>query len=119
MAWHAVKRLAMDMEEVHMPGTNTKKYKRNFIKEASNWDYLISPNGYSSEIFARAFQFNKTMIESGYPRNDFLHNDNNEETILLIKRRLNIPIDKRSFYMLLHGEMINSMQKGVISSISI
>lgn len=95
--WHGtpLKRLAMDMEEVHMPGTNTKKYKRNFIKEASNWDYLISPNGYSSEIFARAFQFNKTMIESGYPRNDFLHNDNNEETILLIKRRLNIPIDKK------------------------
>ncbi|MBD4685055.1 CDP-glycerol glycerophosphotransferase family protein, partial [Xanthomonas citri pv. citri] len=35
--WHGtpLKRLAMDMEEVHMPGTNTKKYKRNFIKEAS------------------------------------------------------------------------------------
>ncbi|MGQ5205597.1 teichoic acid poly(glycerol phosphate) polymerase [Bacillus subtilis] len=95
--WHGtpLKRLAMDMEEVHMPGTNTKKYKRNFIKEASNWDYLISPNGYSTEIFTRAFQFNKTMIESGYPRNDFLHNDNNEETISLIKSRLNIPRDKK------------------------
>lgn len=59
------------------------------------------------------------MIESGYPRNDFLHNDNNEETISLIKSRLNIPRDKRLFYMPLHGEMISSMQKGVISSISI
>ncbi|PRR91318.1 CDP-glycerol glycerophosphotransferase family protein [Bacillus atrophaeus] len=95
--WHGtpLKRLAMDMEEVHMPGTNTKKYKRNFIKEASNWDYLISPNAYSSEIFARAFQFDKTMIESGYPRNDFLHNDNNEETISAIKNRLDIPEDKK------------------------
>ncbi|MCR4371984.1 CDP-glycerol glycerophosphotransferase family protein [Bacillus amyloliquefaciens] len=95
--WHGtpLKRLAMDMEEVHMPGTNTKKYKKNFIKEASNWDYLISPNAYSSEIFARAFQFDKTMIESGYPRNDFLHNDNNNETITAIKRRLNLPEDKK------------------------
>ncbi|MDG3072629.1 CDP-glycerol glycerophosphotransferase family protein [Bacillus halotolerans] len=95
--WHGtpLKRLAMDMEEVHMPGTNTKKYKRNFIREASNWDYLVSPNAYSSEIFARAFQFNKTMIESGYPRNDFLHNDNNEETISAIKSRLDIPSDKK------------------------
>ncbi|MGG1586271.1 CDP-glycerol glycerophosphotransferase family protein, partial [Bacillus pumilus] len=30
--WHGtpLKRLAMDMDEVHMPGTNTKKYKKNF-----------------------------------------------------------------------------------------
>lgn len=35
------------------------------------------------------------MIESGYPRNDFLHNDNNNETITAIKRRLNLPEDKK------------------------
>src|SRR5690606_17947812 len=31
--WHGtpLKRLAADIEEVHMPGTNTEKYKRNFL----------------------------------------------------------------------------------------
>ncbi|MBQ4814622.1 CDP-glycerol glycerophosphotransferase family protein [Bacillus pumilus] len=95
--WHGtpLKRLAMDMDEVHMPGTNTKKYKKNFTKEASNWDYLISPNAYSTEIFTRAFQFQKTMIESGYPRNDFLHNQNNEETMRALKQKMNLPLDKK------------------------
>jgi len=95
--WHGtpLKRLAVDMEEVHMPGTNTEKYKQNFTKEAAKWDYLISPNRYSTEIFARAFQFNKTMIESGYPRNDFLYTDNCPETMKAIKRKMNIPEDKK------------------------
>ncbi|WP_100009962.1 CDP-glycerol glycerophosphotransferase family protein [Lentibacillus sediminis] len=95
--WHGtpLKRLAADMDEVHMPGTNTKKYKENFIKESSKWDHLISPNAYSTEIFRRAFQFDREMIESGYPRNDFLINSNDEMTINEIKRRTNLPEDKK------------------------
>ncbi|KQU58411.1 hypothetical protein ASG66_15370 [Bacillus sp. Leaf406] len=95
--WHGtpLKRLAADMDEVHMPGTNTAKYKKNFLLESSRWDYLISPNRYSSEIFTRAFGFEKDMIESGYPRNDFLHNANNAETMNSLKERLDLPLDKK------------------------
>ncbi|ETB70560.1 CDP-glycerol--glycerophosphate glycerophosphotransferase [Bacillus paralicheniformis] len=95
--WHGtpLKRLAVDMDEVHMPGTNTENYKKNFTMEAAKWDYLISPNAYSTEIFARAFQFNKTMIESGYPRNDFLHTDNNAETVRSLKEKMKLPADKK------------------------
>ena len=95
--WHGtpLKKLAMDMDEVHMPGTNTQKYKQNFYKESRNWDYLISPNGYSSDIFKRAFQFDKVMIESGYPRNDYLIYANNEKSIKDVKSRLNLPEDKK------------------------
>src|SRR5699024_6347037 len=81
--------------EVHMPGTNTEKYKKNFITESSKWDYLISPNPYSTEIFKRAFQFDKTVIESGYPRNDFLINYNNKSDIASIKKRLNLSANKK------------------------
>lgn len=95
--WHGtpLKKLAADMEEVHMPGTNTEQYKRNFIKEAQKWDYLISPNSYSSQIFKRAFQFNKTLIESGYPRNDLLIKANNEAEILKLKEKMKLPLDKK------------------------
>ncbi|WP_179125683.1 CDP-glycerol glycerophosphotransferase family protein [Rossellomorea marisflavi] len=95
--WHGtpLKRLAADMDQVLMPGTNTEKYKRNFLNESSRWDHLISPNRYSSEIFARAFGFEKDMIESGYPRNDFLHNANNAETMNSLKERLDLPLDKK------------------------
>lgn len=95
--WHGtpLKKLASDMEEVLMPGTNTKNYKKNFLSEASKWDYLISPNAYSTEIFKRAFQFNKTVIESGYPRNDFLINNDNMSTINTIKSNADLPLNKK------------------------
>ena len=95
--WHGtpLKRLAADMDEVHMPGTNTAQYKANFLKEAGKWDYLVSPNDYSSEIFKRAFGFEKALIESGYPRNDFLINANNKEIIAGIKKRCKLPQSKK------------------------
>lgn len=95
--WHGtpLKRLAADMKEVHMPGTNTEDYKENFLRESSRWDYLISPNRYSSEIFTRAFDFKKELIESGYPRNDYLYKNNTPEAIKALKKSLNIPLDKK------------------------
>jgi CDP-glycerol glycerophosphotransferase len=95
--WHGtpLKRLASDMAEVHMPGTDTVKYKKNFTREAKKWDYLISPNKYSTDIFARAFDFNNNMIESGYPRNDILHQPDRHEVANNVKLSLNIPLDKK------------------------
>jgi len=95
--WHGtpLKKLGVDINEVHMPGTDTNSYKRNFIYEASKWDYLVSPNAYSTEIFKRAFDFKHTVIESGYPRNDILYTHNNEQDINRIKSKLNIPFDKK------------------------
>lgn len=95
--WHGtpLKKLGVDINKVHMPGTTTVKYKKNFLKEANKWDYLISPNVYSTEIFKRAFGFNQIMIESGYPRNDVLYTCNNEFEVSKIKNRLNIPLDKK------------------------
>ncbi|PEJ30219.1 CDP-glycerol--glycerophosphate glycerophosphotransferase [Peribacillus butanolivorans] len=96
--WHGtpLKKLASDMKEVHMPGTTTESYKENFHAESSKWDYLISPNAYSSEIFARAFQVEPSKIlETGYPRNDLLYNGNNRDTIDSLKRKLGIPLEKK------------------------
>ncbi|MBM6619083.1 CDP-glycerol glycerophosphotransferase family protein [Bacillus sp. RD4P76] len=95
--WHGtpLKKLGMDIEEVHMHGTTTEQYKREFTKEAANWDYLVSPNSYSTTIFKRAFQFDKEVIESGYPRNDYLYVHNNEISIKELKQKFNIPLNKK------------------------
>lgn len=95
--WHGtpLKKLGVDIEEVHMPGTTTENYKRNFTNEAKKWDMLISPNAYSTDIFKRAFQFENEVIESGYPRNDILYAGNNEESIVQLKRSLKLPNDKK------------------------
>lgn len=95
--WHGtpLKRLAGDMDDVHMPGTNAERYKRNFHNETQKWDYLISPNGYSSDIFSRAFWFEKEMMEVGYPRNDILYERNQMEYIKLMKQKMQLPQDKK------------------------
>lgn len=95
--WHGtpLKKLAADMEEVLMPGTTTEKYKQNFYQESRNWDYLISPNRYSTEIFRRAFRFDKQMIESGYPRNDILYRPDREQIAQDLKRKYHLPEGKK------------------------
>ncbi len=95
--WHGtpLKRLGLDMDEVHMPGTNTEQYKKNFSSQAQEWNYLLSPNVYSSEIFKRAFDFRGQLLETGYPRNDLLYAPNRQQQAERIKQSLQLPPDKK------------------------
>lgn len=88
--WHGtpLKKLGVDIDNVEIPGSSTAKYHRNFVAEASRWDYLIAPNQYSEDIFRSAFKFKNQFLEVGYPRNDTLYNDNNSAHIAKIKQAL-------------------------------
>lgn len=68
--WHGtpLKRIGRDINKNLLSPTYNQAMKR----EAGYWDYLISPNEYSSEIFPRAFEFRGRILETGYPRNDRL-----------------------------------------------
>ncbi|MEW9502286.1 bifunctional glycosyltransferase/CDP-glycerol:glycerophosphate glycerophosphotransferase [Jeotgalibacillus marinus] len=92
--WHGtpLKRLVFDMNEIHSANPN---YKSDFYMQSRRWDYLISANSYSSEIFSRAFKFEKHMFEYGYPRNDILHSPNKQLLMEKYKKQLNIPLDKK------------------------
>lgn len=91
--WHGtpLKRLGYDIE-VDGP---EKMARENFYLESRNWDYLLSANEYSKDIFQRAFKFDKEVLLNGYPSNDIFYKDNKQERIESIKRRLNIPNDKK------------------------
>ena len=95
--WHGtpLKRLGLDMDEVHMPGTNTEQYKKNFSAQAKEWNYLLSPNLYSSAIFKRAFDFRGLLLETGYPRNDLLYAPDRQQQAKQIKQSLRLPPGKK------------------------
>jgi len=96
--WHGtpLKKLALDMDTVYMAGEKgIDTYKKNFYDNAQTWDYLIAQNHFSTEIFRRAFAFDKEMLEIGYPRNDVLFAKNNEKDITALKKQLGIPIGKK------------------------
>lgn len=97
--WHGtpLKKLGLDMNYLNMGGnTNIERYKKNFKNNSSKWDYLLSQNHFSSEIFKKAFYFKGTILEVGYPRNDLLFNQkDNSKLIEEIKKSFNIPLDKK------------------------
>lgn len=56
---------------------------------------MISPNAFCSQVFPSAFGINKErLIETGYPRNDFIVNATKDD-VFRIKKKLNIPMDKK------------------------
>ena len=62
--------------------------------ESPTWNYLISPNDYAKEIFARSFEYEGTIINQGYPANDIFY----ENTTLKeqkLKKQLNINPNKK------------------------
>lgn len=92
--WHGtpLKKLVFDMEDVYSADPN---YKENFYYQSRRWDYLSSANEYSTEIFRRAFKYDKEILEFGYPRNDILYQKNNDHDINRLKKQLKIPEDKK------------------------
>lgn len=96
--WHGtpLKRLGLDLQQIAMEGEKSlEDYKIKFAENSRTWDYLVSQNSYSTEIFRRAFAFKKKVLEIGYPRNDILFHNNNKEAIQGIKKKLQLPLDKK------------------------
>lgn len=93
--WHGtpLKKLAFDLDDIHAVNQNHKKL---FYRQSKAWDYLISANRFSTEVFERAFCYpRENIIEVGYPRNDILYSDRAEEIAREVKAELGIPADKR------------------------
>ena len=91
--WHGtpLKKLGLDIGNVHTRDPNIKK---SYIKVAKEWDYLISPNRYTTEILRSSFAYDGEILETGYPRNDILYNATPEQ-VQKIKDDLNLPSDKK------------------------
>ncbi|TDG11614.1 CDP-glycerol:glycerophosphate glycerophosphotransferase [Seongchinamella unica] len=91
--WHGtpLKKLGWDIE-VSGPeaGAREKAYR-----ESRNWDYLLSQNSYSTEIFRRCFKFGGKILEQGYPINDIWSSPELDRIKQRVKDSLGIPASKR------------------------
>lgn len=82
-----LKKMGIDIPHFNL---NKKSYDKT-----KKWDYLISPNSYTSQIFQRAYMYKGKIMEIGYPRNDILYSKNTPSSIQMIKAKFNIPEDKK------------------------
>ncbi|CAM3981093.1 CDP-glycerol:glycerophosphate glycerophosphotransferase [Mesobacillus zeae] len=92
--WHGtpLKKLVFDMKDIY---SANPRYKSDFYHQSRAWDYLLSPNKYSSEVFKSAFKFDKEMLEYGYPRNDILYAPDKEVISNRVKGSIGIPHGKK------------------------
>lgn len=91
--WHGtpLKKLGFDMGNLYL---DDPKSKFNYKKDSSEWNYLISPNRFTSEKLRSSFAYDGEVLEYGYPRNDVLYNFD-KELVEKIKSDLNLPKDKK------------------------
>ena len=91
--WHGtpLKKLGLDIDTIH---SANPKIKKHFIISANKWNYLVSANKYSTDIFRRVFGYEEEVLEYGYPRNDILY-EKNPSIVKIIKEKLNIPFNKK------------------------
>ena len=85
-----LKRMGIDIEN-----TSSKIVTGNITREAEKWDYLIAPNKYSHDIFLRAFMYEKTILNTGYPANDIFYANNLESKKSQIKSELGLDENKK------------------------
>ena len=99
--WHGtpLKRLRYDIEVNGAVLNTVEEIRKRNDRDASKFDYFISPSKYCTEKFTSAFNLialgkKDIIIEEGYPRNDSLFNRNKKD-IDKIKVKLGIPKDKK------------------------
>lgn len=100
--WHGtpLKRLAHDIEigenaTFYRTKVSKEQMTKSYDNDVKKYNYFISPNKFSTEKFKTSFRVSEyKIIETGYPRNDFLTNITSEKTNEL-KKKYNIPINKK------------------------
>ncbi len=88
--WHGTpfKRLGFDVSDMRK---TVRKFQRGWERQLANWQYVLSPNRFSTPILRRAYAIEGEMLETGYPRVDVLAGDDRDARGAALRRRLGIP----------------------------
>ena len=104
--WHGtpLKRLRNDIEATGSVLNTVKEIRKRNDRDASRFDYFISPSKFATEKFTSAFNLDNLgkkdiIIEEGYPRNELLFTYT-EEDVERVKKKFGIPEGKKVLFYL-------------------
>ena len=100
--WHGtpLKKLAHDIDvsedtTFYRSAVTFEQMTHSYDVDVERYNYMISPNKFCTKVFQTSFGINRErLIETGYPRNDFLSNFTKED-VNRIKEKYNLPKDKK------------------------
>ncbi len=92
--WHGTpfKRLGTD----RIGTDQSAAYRADLADQTGQWTWLISQNPYSTEIFARTYAYDGTIVELGYPRNDVLSRRLDEQQRERVRTRIGLGPGERA-----------------------
>lgn len=103
---------------VKMMGLDQQKYPvgaagmkfPNLLRRSGRWDFSITSNTFSTQMWERAYPCSYEALETGYPRNDRLVNASEQE-IAAVRARLGIePSERVVLYAPTHREHLAGYQ---------
>jgi CDP-glycerol glycerophosphotransferase len=88
--WHGtpLKRLGFDVSAMHK---TKREFEIHWEEQRRNWQYVISPNRFSTPILQSAYQLDSEMIETGYPRVDVLARPDAQDAGRRLRATLGVP----------------------------
>lgn len=92
--WHGtpLKRIGADL--LGTPKAN-RAYIASLPHRFRQFDYVVSPNSFTTPIMRNAFRCEGKILESGYPRNDIFHRKDRAEIARRVRATLGIPRGKK------------------------
>ncbi|WP_027659958.1 bifunctional glycosyltransferase/CDP-glycerol:glycerophosphate glycerophosphotransferase [Salinispora fenicalii] len=81
----------MGLDQQRYPGGSRMNFG-GLLRRADRWDYSITSNSFSTQMWERAYPAKYTTLEVGYPRNDRLSTATAEE-VLRIRAELGLGVD--------------------------
>ncbi|WP_431044107.1 bifunctional glycosyltransferase/CDP-glycerol:glycerophosphate glycerophosphotransferase [Streptomyces sp. P1-3] len=98
----------MGLDQQRYPAASGGMSFRNLLKRVDRWDYVLSANQHSSEVWERVYPGSYRILEYGYPRNDVFFSAT-PDRIAEIRAGLGIPAGHDAF---LYAPTIRDYQKG-------
>lgn len=100
--WHGtpLKRLAHDIDvsedtTFYRSAITYEQMCHSYDIDVARYNYMISPNAFCTQVFPHAFGVPESkLIETGYPRNDFIVNASEKEKEA-IRQKFHVPKDKK------------------------
>ena len=68
-----------------------RRFQREWDVRVRNWQYVLSPNRFSTPLIRQAYAVEGELLETGYPRNDQLAGADRDAASANVRRRLGIP----------------------------
>ncbi|MEU6657770.1 CDP-glycerol glycerophosphotransferase family protein [Streptomyces sp. NPDC046821] len=87
-----LKRMGVDLVEYPAAAAATGPLGK-LLQRVDRWDFNISSNHHSTEVWDRAYPGTYESLDVGYPRNDAFYTSTGED-VAAIRRRLGVPEDR-------------------------